>query len=321
MEPPSFVEQPRSNGYAWVEARIFDGEQFRRINVCVDTGADTSCVDDRFVRALQIPTAPTKTLYCHGISGRTVSKACAKFSVEIGGKAIQVHATVLPTLHAGLLLGMNTLQTYDIDVLNSKRVVKIGNVKVPMGNRLNTADEYLIIKKRHRTKRLQKRLSALIVLGIVVSLVLAVDAQRRESTLTRRMRGGERLGKHEFLYVLDNIDRKEERKWEDYATKDQWRNARWEAYCRNVDVDVVLSELSGRQIVTSSLMRWKHEPDEGTMAHLRRKVKAWQLDSSGDYSFRELVRAKGRSIREDVIWLWCDMTWRWRGQTGHAEEE
>lgn len=57
------------------------------------------------------------------------------------------------------------------------------------------------------------------------------------------------------------------------STNDLWQNARWETYCRNVDVvNIVLQEHSGRQIIATPMMRWKDGPDAATMKRLSKKL-------------------------------------------------
>ena len=43
-----------------------------------------------------------------------------------------MHASVIPSFRGGMLLGMNTMQQYGIDVLVSKRILKIGEKEVPL---------------------------------------------------------------------------------------------------------------------------------------------------------------------------------------------
>lgn len=224
-------------------------------------------------------------------------------------------------MHSGLLVGMNTLEKYGIDVLNSRKAVRIGRLEVPLMNRSMTMDEYRIVKKRHLTQKARERLHGWLVLGLVVSVVEAVFFQGREATLTRRMRRGEILGKDDFFYILERIDEKEKRQWEDHVTEEQWQMARWEAYSLNEDVDVVLREGFGRRIVTSTLMRWKDEPDEATMARLEKWLRAWWMGKKDIDSIRELGRAKQKSNRGNLKWLWQDLTWRWRDQTSDAERQ
>ena len=174
MKPRPIVDQPGSRGYALVEARIFDGEKDRSVPVCVDTGADASCVDDRLVKLLRLPTEPTKLSTCSGVSGRTASSSCTKFTMYIGDVPIEMHAMVLPALGAGLLVGMNTLQAYGIDVLNSQRVLQIGRAaEVPLMYRREmhmqrpTCETRLLA--RFLSARISVKVSTLLLLGIAFS--------------------------------------------------------------------------------------------------------------------------------------------------------
>ncbi|KAL9074079.1 MAG: hypothetical protein Q9161_002488 [Pseudevernia consocians] len=236
--------------------------------------------------------------------------------MEIEGKEIEVHATVLPEMCSELLVGMNTLEKYGIDILNSTKVARIGGLEVPLRNKSTTMDD-----DRRVRNRAQEGLYGLLLLGLVVSVVVAVDFQRRETTLTRRMHRGEILGKDDFFYILERVDEVEKRRWEDHVTEEQWQTARWEAYSLNEEVDVVLRERFGKPIVTSTLMRWKDQPDEATMVRLGKLLRAWWMSKNDIDSIRELERAKEKNNRRDLKWLWQDLTWRWRGRTSDAEQQ
>ena len=236
--------------------------------------------------------------------------------MEIEGKEIEVHATVFPEMCSELLVGMNTLEKYGIDILNSKKVVRIGGLEVPLKNESTTMDDY-----RRVRNRAQEGLYGLLLLGLVVSVVVAVEHQGREATLTRRMHRGEILGKDDFFYILERVDEIEKRRWEDHVTEEQWQTARWEAYSLNEEVDVVLRARFGKPIVTSTLMRWKDEPDEATMVRLGKLLRAWWMSKDDINSIRELGRAKEKNNRRDLNWLWQDLTWRWRGRTSDAEQQ
>ena len=241
--------------------------------------------------------------------------------MAIEGKEIEVHATVLPAMSSGLLVGMNTLEKYGIDILNSTKVVRIGGLEVPLKNKSTTMDDYREVKNRHLSEKAQERHYVLLLLGLVVAVVMAVDFQGREATLTRRMHRGEILGKDDFFYILERVDEIEKRRWEDHVTEEQWQTARWEAYSLNEEVDVVLRERFGKPIVTSTLMRWKDQPDEATMVRLGKLLRAWWMSKNDIDSIRELERAKEKNNRRDLNWLWQDLTWRWRGRTSDAEQQ
>lgn len=81
--------------------------------------------------------------------------------MRIGSKDIKVHAWVIPRLALGLLLGMNTVQDYQMDVLLSKKILMIGISKIPLVHRRNSESVRRAIAARRRTK----------VIGVVVLLV------------------------------------------------------------------------------------------------------------------------------------------------------
>lgn len=85
-----------------IEAQTSNGEQLRTVPVGVDTGTDTSCVDERWAQVLRLHTETMAIMTSHGITGKPTSKSCAKFTIEIGGKGVQVDATVIQALGAAL---------------------------------------------------------------------------------------------------------------------------------------------------------------------------------------------------------------------------
>lgn len=289
----------------------------------MDTGAAVACVDDRLIKAFRLPTEPATTRTYSGITGRTASNTCATFPVEIGGREIRVYATVLPALDAGLLLGMNTLQAYDVDVLAAKAVVRIAGTKVPMVNRRITMREYRAIRRNRVYRKMRKILSFFLLFALVSSAVAAVGLQGRASTLTRRLRRGEMLARDDFLYVLGSVDGREGRRWRGQVTEDEWRNARWDAYCRNEDVDVVLSERFGEKISTVPLLRWEREPEEAAVMLFWEMLGRWGRGERG-FDYVAMFGGEGFeewSIWDDMKWVWDYLTWRWRPRPGDDRQQ
>lgn len=71
-----------------------------------------SCVDEAWVQVLHLDTEPVTKITHHEVTGSIVSEKSARFVLWIGGKAIEVRASVVPRLPSGILVGMNTLQKY-----------------------------------------------------------------------------------------------------------------------------------------------------------------------------------------------------------------
>lgn len=282
------MSQPYSQGYAEVHAEIYNGEKFRTVRVLVDTRADGSSVSDEWARVLRLPTEPTQEKTYTGILGRITSNTCSNFTMKVGGRDIDVHATVIPRLTVGLLVGMNTLQKYQMDVLLSKRVLKIVELEVPLVHRHDPDT----ITKAEAARKYHKLIDIVEILAIttivVVAVAIGLDYFSYESILTRRMKAGEKLSREDFLYVLEIIDREEERDWSEYVTEDVWKEARWEAYQRKLDVDVVLGEQLDCKVVTRGLYRWEEEVDNAkttrpqstiellTGRNWRRNLASWQ---------------------------------------------
>jgi len=254
------VDQPYSKGYAEIFAQIFDGDSLRSVTVCVDTGADHSCVDTEFVRVLRLNTEPTNEGKHHGIGGVVKANTCAKFSMKIGSMDIDVHATVIPRLWT-MLMGMNTLQKYKMDVLLSKGVLKIGDLEIP----LVQGPDHETITTAADAGKYDKILDVGVLAAMsLVSLMLLISFEyfSREQRLRRRMKNGEKVSRDDFLYVLQSIDREEKRDWSEHVEGNVWKDVRWEAYQRKLDVDVILEERLGRKVVTRGLYRWREKSNE-----------------------------------------------------------
>ncbi|MCJ1453795.1 hypothetical protein MMC28_004144 [Mycoblastus sanguinarius] len=181
----------------------------------------------------------------------------------IGDTTLNVHATILTTFE-GMLLGMSTLRQYNIDVLNSKKIVRVGKVEVPLilGRHDLVAGEPLPGIWGPRWGKFAGNQVAIFITLIMVTALAATDYFPREGRLQRRMHRGERLSKDDFLYILESMDRRENREWSNHVTDEKWKEARWEAYCRNIDVDVILAQRLGKKVFTGGLMRWKEDESE-----------------------------------------------------------
>lgn len=58
MPPKSVVDTPHSKGHAEVFGDVFNGERTRVLRIIIDTGADTSAVDEEVARVLRLRTEP-----------------------------------------------------------------------------------------------------------------------------------------------------------------------------------------------------------------------------------------------------------------------
>ncbi len=68
----------------------------------------------------------------NGIGDNISTSQYVAFIIEIGGKEIHFQAYIFPVLKAEILVGINTLRYYKMDVLVSKNVLKWEDVEVPL---------------------------------------------------------------------------------------------------------------------------------------------------------------------------------------------
>jgi len=265
--------------------------------VLIDSGACVSAISEKLVKALDLKSEPCTRTPVVGIGGRKMSTSTANFTLSIGGRGIDVYALVVPNLPFGLLIGMNKLKASNIDIMMSKRSLWIGKVSVMFRSAFSDVvqaykrqpseaqglivhdlsfGEYEAIEKdmkRSKTGRIILRAVARVLLSImtvrgvsalaiacVIVLVYLIASKKCRSAF-KRMARGEKLNKDDFWHVLRKVDHQERRVRPNELSLETWQAARWEAYCKQVDVDVVITERFGHEVFTGGLMRWREDAD------------------------------------------------------------
>lgn len=221
--------------------------------ILLDTGADFACINEQTVAQLGLVAKPIKAETHSGIGGTVVVTKCTDFTANIGGKKLEFRASVHENLPCEILLGMQALRKHNIDVLTSKDIIRIGDVEVPLLTRLYVFQE----TTKEVVKKLNTRFVDLTVFILLTPLIAAVfEYYWKRSVWMKQMQKGEKLSEEHFKQALYSLDKRELRERPDFMTMEDWVALRWEAYCENTDVDVLLSRLVGHPIKTARLSRW-----------------------------------------------------------------
>ena len=117
-----------ARGYTIVQAQFPDGA---KREICLDTGSMVTLTDERIVNKLGLEIKNTKPVNLRGVGNQTTS-TYVNYNITIGNEKLAVQSYVVEGLSAGVLLGMDTIKDYNVDILTSKNRICIGNSEVPM---------------------------------------------------------------------------------------------------------------------------------------------------------------------------------------------
>ena len=90
---------------------------------------------------LRITTKPTSKVVTARVIGSTKVNSCIKFTTWVGEEPIEVHAVVIPHFEGDLLIRINTLENYEIDIPVSRSVIKIKGLEVPLLGRSSLGNQ------------------------------------------------------------------------------------------------------------------------------------------------------------------------------------
>ena len=100
--------------------------------MCVDTGSTVTLINRALTQNLGLKPQYTRSTRMNGIGDNISTSQYVAFTIEIGGKEIYLQVYILPVFKAEILVGMNTLRYYGMDVLVSKNVLKWEDVEVSL---------------------------------------------------------------------------------------------------------------------------------------------------------------------------------------------
>ncbi len=116
-------------GYSAVYAKFPDKEI---CTVYVDTGSTVTLTDRALTQNLSLKPQYTRRTRINGIKDNISTSQYVAFTIKIDDKKIYLQAYILPVLKAEILVKIDTLRHYEMDVLVSKNVLKWEDVKVPL---------------------------------------------------------------------------------------------------------------------------------------------------------------------------------------------
>src|SRR6266536_4338229 len=108
-------------GYSAVYAKFPDKEI---CTVYVDTGSTVTLTDRALTQNLSLKPQYTRRTRINGIKDNISTSQYVAFTIKIDDKKIYLQAYILPVLKAEILVKIDTLRHYEMDVLVSKNVLK-----------------------------------------------------------------------------------------------------------------------------------------------------------------------------------------------------
>ena len=167
------VDHPRSLGQVEVIADIHDGEQTRSVLVCIDTGASSSCIGEVWARALRLRMETTKEETHRGVAGIYKTDRCTNYTMNIGFTNMDVHATVVQG-GSVILIGMNTLRKYQMNILLTRDVLQIGRIELPIEYRYKWTPKSQEASNYGDYVRMMNRIAIWIIPTLTIATIMSL---------------------------------------------------------------------------------------------------------------------------------------------------